>query len=256
MPAAPKGAPPQVLVIPGVVLTTANGSDPRPVDALPKVSAKLVPVAGTKAVFVNVTVKRVSAPCSTDPGTSASVDVGVGAAVAVKLAVAARDVPRLDVIASLLLKIRPVDVATTSTCTVQVPPAATLAPESPHEVAPPVAVSVPPVHVVLAFGVAATSSSDASVSAKLINVAGTSAEALLMVAVIVTGSPSSAVAAPKARVTVGAGAAVTAKPAVAAVDAPCEDVSALVLLLGEPTTAEVTSTETVQDPLAGAVPPV
>lgn len=114
---------------------------------------------------------------------------------------------------------------------------------------------VPPVHVVLALGIAATVIPVGKVSLKSSKVAATSGAELSIVKVNVDVAPCSMDAGVKALANPGADAAVTVSVSVAVPLVPDEELSAADTFTALPTSTAVTSTEIVQLPPAATVPP-
>src|SRR5579862_5436434 len=244
-------APPagQFVSTPGVAATTTFAGS---------VSVKASPLlAPLPAPFVIVNVSTEVVPGAIDAGLNAF--VSVGAAVTVSVAdnpAADMPVDELVMFAGRLLYVEGTMLFTFALTVHVVPPEAKLAPESAIELVPAVAVTVPPVHVVVAFGVADTNTLVGSVSVNARPLWAGLPAPLVIVNVICESTPATTV--------VGLKAFVSAVPATVRFTAPefvpavgvCVVVTPLAVLGRTPVVVGATMKVTVQLPFCGMLMPL
>jgi hypothetical protein len=180
----------------------------------------------------------------------------LGGATAVKVAVPVLPVPPLvEVTALVVLTLAPEVVAVTLTLTVQVPLAAIVPPEKLNEVFPAVGAKVgDPQHVVATLGVAATCNPAGNESLKATPVKAVPALGLVIVKVSVLSPPTGIELGEKSFAMLGGASTVNVSVPVLPVP-PLVEVTFPVVFTFAPLVVAVTTTETVQVPLAAMVPP-
>jgi hypothetical protein len=212
-----------VAALGALAITTPDGSV--------SVSARLDNAIAPDPVFAMVTVNVDVVPATIDVGLNALLMVTGGATVNTALAGAEFVAPCVDdnePVATVFVYV-PADAAVTSTVTVHVPLAATEPPESATEPAPLTAVTVPPVHVVAAFGVLAIVTPEGNASVNAIPLSATAPEAVFAIVSVSSDVPPGAIvigAKLFVNVTFGAFAIVNVAVAGAVLLIPCVVVSA------------------------------